>query len=44
MSILVFYHIAGGERERERAGCFTLFAFNSFDHYCSVSLPHGAVD
>ena len=32
------------KRERERAGCFTLFVFLvSCDCLCYVALPHGAV-
>ena len=31
-------------RERERAGCFTLFVYlMSFDCYCSVAFPNAAV-
>ena len=41
VSFKVLNHLDG----EERAGCFTLFVFLvSCDCYCSVALPHGAVD
>ena len=37
-----FAIILMGKRERERAGCFTLFVF-LVSHNCCVALPHDAM-
>ena len=40
-----FAIILRSKRERERAGCFTfIVVLMSCDCYCSVGLPHGAVE
>ena len=44
LSPFYFCNHLDGE-ERERAGCFTLIVFlMSYDYYCSVAIPHSAMD